>query len=63
MILERYTLEIVSDDSITKAREIDRWARSDERVRADLPALLEEVEENLTSLLPEGYQAQIGGKQ
>lgn len=31
----------------------------DKRMLADLPAYMEEIEENLSDLLPEGYEAQI----
>ena len=34
-----------------------RWSESDKRVLANLPAMIEAVEEDLTSLLPEGYRA------
>jgi len=36
-----------------------RWSESDKRVRANLPAIIESVEEDVTSLLPEGYKAVI----
>lgn len=56
MILARYILEIVTEED-----ELDddmAW----KRVLADLPARLEELEENLTDMLPNGYKAQIGEK-
>jgi len=36
-----------------------RWLESDKRVLADLPAMLEHAEENIQTLLPEGYKAVI----
>lgn len=36
-----------------------RWGEQDKRVLANLPAMLEALEEDLTSLLPEGYRAII----
>ena len=33
-----------------------RWSESDKRVLANLPAIIESVEEDVTSLLPEGYR-------
>ena len=36
-----------------------RWAEQDKRVLANLPAMLEAVEEDLTALLPEGYRCII----
>jgi hypothetical protein len=61
MIIECFELEIVADD-IVDASDGVAWEMREARVRADLPAMLEEVCENLTSMLPEGYSAQIGGE-
>lgn len=36
-----------------------RWSESDRRVLANLPAMLQEIEENLTGMLPEGYWVRI----
>ena len=51
MILASYELQIVSDDAATPDK--------DRRCLADLPVYLEETEENLTDILPEGYRAEI----
>lgn len=37
----------------------DDWERPDKRVLSNLPAMLEAVEEDLTKLLPPGYEARI----
>lgn len=34
-----------------------RWSETDKRVLANLPAMMEALEEDLTSLLPDGYRA------
>lgn len=36
-----------------------RWSESDKRVLADLPAMLEQIEDELTSKLPDGYEVRI----
>jgi len=59
MIIARYILDIISED-VVDVKQSDFELR-DARVLADLPARLEEIQENLTDLLPEGYRAQIGG--
>lgn len=59
MIVERYVISIVADDLVDVSNGA-AWELREARVRADLPAMLEELEENLTSMLPEGYRAQIG---
>ena len=56
MILARYLVEVISDDIQGDASDFEL---RDARVMADLPARLEEIEENLTDLLPEGYSARI----
>ena len=57
MILARYLIEVISDD-IVGSSETDYELR-DARVMADMPARLEEIEENLTDMLPENYSARI----
>ncbi len=57
MILARYLIEIHSDDLVGSS-ESDYDLR-DARVLADMPARLEELEENLTDMLPESYSARI----
>jgi hypothetical protein len=49
-----YVLEIVDEQSEQAGREGALG-----RLRADLPVYLEEVEENLSDLLPEGFVARI----
>ncbi len=61
MIIARYVLEIVSEASVVDASEAYDWDMREARVLADMPARLEEVEENLTDMLPDGFKAQIGG--
>lgn len=64
MILRRYTLSIHGpDDAPADEGSAEQWMKSDDRVLADLPAMLEEAEENLTDILPEGYSATIEVKQ
>lgn len=35
------------------------WTQEDKRVLSNLPAMLEAVEEDLSNLLPPGYEARI----
>ena len=62
MIIARYTLEIISEATVVDASEAAEWDMREARVLADMPARLEEVEENLTDMLPDGFRAQIGGR-
>lgn len=52
MIVAEYTLTIVGpeNESVTD---------DDKRVLADLPAVMEATEENITDVLPDGYSAKI----
>lgn len=52
--LQTFCLEVISPEEPE-----DEWLRSDQRVLSNLPALIEEVEENMTDLLPEGYSVKI----
>jgi hypothetical protein len=64
MILRRYTLSINGPENVpAEEGSADEWFKSDDRVLADLPAMLEEAEENLSDLLPEGYSATIEVKE
>lgn len=54
-----YTLRLLSEDVPAEEGSADRWYRADQRVLADFPAMLEEVQENLDDLLPEGYSVEI----
>ena len=64
MMLRRYTLTIHGpDERPAEEGSADQWLKSDDRVLADLPAMLEEAEENLTDVLPEGYTATIEVKE
>lgn len=58
MIIARYPLEIVVEP-LVDVSDGDAWYMQEARVKADLPAMLEDLTENLTSLLPEGYSARI----
>jgi hypothetical protein len=51
--LQTYSLTVFSPD------ETDEWLRQEKRVLANLPALIEEIEENLLDILPEGYAVVI----
>ena len=53
-----YRLEIIGPDSPEGASPFHN-TQSDQRVLANVPAMLEAVEEDLTKLLPEGYRAEI----
>jgi hypothetical protein len=54
MILATYDLQVVS-----AGQEGSALTQDDKRVLANLPAMLEAVEEDLTALLPPGYEAVI----
>lgn len=55
-----YTLNIYGPESEpAEEGSAYRWSESDARVKANLPAMLEAVEEDLSALLPEGYRAEI----
>lgn len=55
MIVGRYSLVVEGP----RDGDDEGWLRLGDRVRADLPAMVEEMEENLSDLLPEGYTARI----
>lgn len=55
-----YNLQVFSPKvEPEKETSVYRWSESDKRVLADLPAMLELIEEQLMGLLPKGYTAQI----
>ena len=54
-----FTLQIFSEPVAADEGSADQWMREDQRVLANLPAMLEAAEEDLTKLLPEGYSARI----
>ena len=53
-----YRLEILGPDSPPGASPFHN-VQNDRRILANVPAMLEAVEEDLTDLLPEGYRAVI----
>jgi len=58
--LATYNLQVFGpEDEPAEEGSAYRWGEQDKRVLADLPAMLEAVEEDLTDLLPDGYQAVI----
>lgn len=60
MILARYVLTVHSPDVVDASEgSADTWERTDARVLADLPAMLEAVEEDLGDLLRDGYEVTI----
>ena len=53
-----YTIQIFSpEEEPERLTGAYRWSESDKRVLANLPAMMEAVEEDLTKLLPDGYRA------
>jgi hypothetical protein len=58
--LATYNLQIFTPPVRTLGEaEVYLLDATDRRVLADLPAMLESVEERLVKLLPEGYEARI----
>lgn len=58
--LARYTLDFYSPEVVpAEEGSAYRWDMTDARLRANLPAMLEAVEEDLQKLMPEGYQVRI----
>lgn len=55
MTIAAYTVQLIKDG----ATGLEPLDERDKRVLADMPAYLEELEENLTDLLPEGYSVTI----
>lgn len=58
MTLATYTLRVLREDGITPP-SLFTPQEEDRRMLANLPAMLEAVEEDLSKLLPEGYRAII----
>lgn len=55
-----YTVQVFGPTEVPADEgSADQWMREEQRVLANLPALLEAAEEDLTKLLPEGYRAII----
>lgn len=55
-----YTIQVFAPEEVPADEgSADQWYIEDKRVLANLPALLEAAEEDLTKLLPEGYRAII----
>lgn len=54
-----YNVQVFSEPVPAEEGSADQWALEDKRVLANLPAMLEAVEEDLTKLLPPGYSAVI----
>ena len=59
MIIARYTLELRGE---TEPDEKENGPLQHERVLANMPAVLEDIEENTNDLLPEGYIIKIEEK-
>jgi len=58
--LATYNLQVFGPESEpAEEGSAYNWGESDARVLSNLPAMLEAVEEDLTSLLPEGYTVKI----
>ena len=55
-----YTLNVYGPESEpAEEGSAYRWGDTDKRLLANLPAMIEAIEEDLTDLLPEGYTAKI----
>lgn len=57
-----YTIQVLSPDLVTHpgaGGSPYRWSESDKRVLANLPAMIESIEEDFTDLLPEGYSVKL----
>ena len=55
-----YTIQVFGPESVPADEgSADTWEREDQRVLANLPAILEAAEEDVTKLLPDGYRAII----
>lgn len=57
--VETYTLQILVEDPPAEEGSAVKLEMREQRMRANLPAMLEQTEENLTDLLPEGFSAKI----
>lgn len=55
--LTTYNLQVLAP--ATDYEDVRRHTDTDKRILADLPAMLENVEEQLEALLPDGYQVRI----
>lgn len=58
--LASYRVDIFSPE-VVEAQEGSAytWEMSDQRLLANLPAMMEMVEENLQTLMPEGYRVEV----
>jgi hypothetical protein len=55
-----YTLNVYGPESEpAEEGSAYRWGDTDKRLLANLPAMMEAIEEDLTDLLPEGYTAKV----
>jgi hypothetical protein len=55
-----YTLNVYGPESEpAEEGSAYRWGDKDKRLLANLPAMIEAIEEDFTDLLPEGYTAKI----
>lgn len=60
--LARYTIDIYSPEVVPEEASSEyQWALSDNRVLADLPAVMEAVAEMIAEILPVGYTVDITG--
>jgi hypothetical protein len=59
--MDRANIATFNVQIFSPEQEQDRptWSELDKRVLADLPAMLEAVEEDLENLLPENYKVRI----
>ena len=58
--LARYVLSVRSPEVVpAEEGSAYKWDLSDQRLLANLPAMLEAAEENLQDLMPEGYTVTI----
>ena len=58
--LARYVLSVRSPEVVpAEEGSAYRWALSDQRVLANLPAMIEAAEEDLQKLMPDGYSVTI----
>lgn len=55
-----HTLQVFGPTDVpAEEGSADVWLKEDQRVLANLPAILEAAEEDITKLLPEGYRCII----
>jgi len=58
--LARYTINVYSPEVVAHEESSEyKWALSDNRVLADLPAVMEHVAEKISEILPVGYTVKV----